>query len=193
MQVRASFSVVAAVGLMLLLVASKGAAQDRSPVQFTRDGQSTLIQKDVNGEAWTITYEVATGHVTGNVRAEDGSATFLDCDLSDLNDGVGTFACYAATGCLEEPCVSQPWASVGLIELERDFFLPAIDVPDPGDEPFVGCCSFPGGPCVDIDGSPQACVSTGGSPQSGSCVAVAPLNPCPDGVPQEMCFVGECQ
>lgn len=179
--------------MFFLLVAVESAAQDRSPVQFTRDGASTLIQKHVHGDEWTITYEVATGHVVGNVRAEDGGAAFLDCDLTDLKDGVATYSCYAAEGCREEPCVSQPWTEVGAVELDQAFFLPAVDEPDPGDEPFVGCCSFPGGPCVDIDGSPQACVSTGGIALEGACVAVEPLDPCPEGVPPEMCFVGECR
>lgn len=63
--------------LALLTLASAVFAAESAP---TRDGSRILINKDVNGERWAITYDEPRGSVTGNVLLPGGGATFIDCD-----------------------------------------------------------------------------------------------------------------
>jgi hypothetical protein len=169
-----------------LAVAAAASAQDRSPVHYTRDQSATLVQKDVDDQEWTITYELASGDVTGNVRSADGSATFLDCDRLAVDDGMVRFECFVAEGCTSGSCDPLLWTPAGEVEVPEAFFLP--------DEPVfaAGCCDL-GGPCVDSGPSPQACVEVGGAFVPGTrCEVIGPLDECPDGVPAEFCFEGTC-
>ncbi len=175
--------------LALTATATPTYGQGRSPVQYTRDGAATLVQKDTGDGQWTITYELQTGHVTGNVRREDGASTFLDCDRLESTEGLARFDCHVAAGCMETPCTSQPWVPLREVELAESFFLPEEEIVVDS-----GCCDL-GGPCVDTGPSPNACVSTGGTFFAGAtCEFVGvPEEPCPDELPEELCFIGACR
>ncbi|MDG2306900.1 MAG: hypothetical protein P8R42_20095 [Candidatus Binatia bacterium] len=151
------------------------------------------MQKTVEGNEWTITYEIATGHVTGNVRGNDFSA-FVECDRLrvDREEGLEEFECHWAEGCRQAPCVEDPWQPVGEVQLPLSFFFPPE--PEPGDEPLGGCCDFgPGGPCFPIDFSPSGCIGAGGTARGGTCTVLGPMEDCPPGLESEFCFVGECR
>ena len=177
----------AATLVLLGLVSSVAHAGDQaSPVQYTRDSRATLVQKNVNGERWAITYEIESGHVTGNVLLPDGGTTFLDCDRVEVNDDVGTFSCYAADGC-GASCGEDAWEFLTRTELPLSFFFP------PAADAF--CCQIPlpgdVTTCVAQGPSPQACVTVGNGTFFEDSTCVRTSEPCPGGIPG--CFLGTCQ
>lgn len=115
----------------LLVAGSTAFAQSRSPVQYSRDGEDTIVQKDVNGERWAITYEIDDGDTIGNVLKPDGTSTFLDCKRLSVEGGIGRFACYTANGCEQGRCGSEAWTFLVETEIPLAFFFPG-NQPQPG-------------------------------------------------------------
>ena len=168
--------------------------ESRSPIQFTRDNTSTLVQKDVDGAQWIITYEVETGHVTGNVRFADEGGTFVECDRVASNDLVDTYRCFIASGCIEEPCSLSPWTEhPEPVELPRSFFLPLISDPETPEPPVTdqnptgepGCCELSDstGPatCFDTSTSSSPCAGVGWSFYPSATCGVTEV------IPDELC------
>jgi len=80
----------------ILMVAGEAAAQRESGIQRTPDGERVLVSKDVGGQRYAITLNVADGTATGNVFSADGSAPqFISCAPIGL-DG---FDCRVAPTC----------------------------------------------------------------------------------------------
>jgi hypothetical protein len=169
--------------------------ESRSPIQFTRDNTATLVQKDVDDAQWIITYEVETGHVTGNVWFPDDGATFVECDREASNDLVDTYRCFIASGCIEEPCSLSPWSEhPEPVELPRSFFLPQIAGPGPPEPPVTdhnptgepGCCELSDstGPatCFDTSTSSSPCAGAGWNFYPGATCGVTEV------IPDELCL-----
>ena len=170
-----SRSIFLAIGILICSIGT-GWAEDgaRSPMQLTRDGESTLVQKEVGDDQWTISYEIQTGHVTGNVRGSDGTSTFLDCIRVSYDLEWARYYCYAAAGCTSAACDGDSWDLVGEVELLNSFFLPEnIEVSPPVSEtaPEWWCC-LSETDCFEVVGSINGCVSAGGvaSPRSTEAV-----------------------
>ena len=99
-----------------------------SGVQTTPDGAQVLVSKDVGGERWAISRNVADGTVTGNVLSPGGGAPqFVWCEALDAlaNDGgeLG-FACSGADACVASPCLASSWRFIADIALPASFFAP---------------------------------------------------------------------
>jgi len=60
----------------------------------TQDGTRTLVNKDVNGERWAITYDPARASVTGNVLLPSGGVAFIDCGVGSTIGGQISLSCY---------------------------------------------------------------------------------------------------
>lgn len=178
-------------GLTLVLVGLAfgfARAGDSSPVQYTRDGRATLVQRDVNGERWAITYTLETGQVTGNVLLEDGSTAFLDCDRTEVREGgIGVFSCYSAERCGAK-CGPDAWTFLAQTELPLSFFLP------PAAASFCCQISLPDDAttCFAQGPSPQACVTVGSGRFFPESRCALTSEPCPPGTPLENCFIGSC-
>jgi hypothetical protein len=80
----------------------------------TRGGQSILVNKDVNGERWAITYDEGRQSMTGNVLLPDGSATFIDCDARPQGVSDVGCTCYSFNG--------TNWSFLANVSLPRAFF-----------------------------------------------------------------------
>lgn len=94
-------------------------------VQYTLDGDATLVSKDVGSERWAITYRLSDGRVSGNVfQSNGGEPSFLTCDRIATEDGVGTFRCYGADRCTSPRCPEDQYSEVGTAELPLSFFFP---------------------------------------------------------------------
>lgn len=114
---------------VVALIAAQSTAM-AAGVQYTRDRTATLVNKDVGDERWAITYQFSDGRVTGNVTIQEQEApVFIDCDRQSVENGVGTFACYSADACPEEPCPPSEWTFQSTPQVPIDFFLPPGDPP----------------------------------------------------------------
>ncbi len=88
--------------VLVVLSAGEAAAQRQSGIQRTPDGARVLVSKDVGGQRYAITLNVADGTVTGNVFSTDGSAPqFISCTPTGLN----AFNCRVAATC--DPSASR--------------------------------------------------------------------------------------
>jgi len=85
--------------IVFALLVAPSLAEAQSGVQWTRDRDATLVNKDVEGERWAITYRLADGRVTGNVFRTAGPPAFLDCDRTSVTDRDATFTCFGADAC----------------------------------------------------------------------------------------------
>lgn len=80
----------------ILVGTGEAAAQRESGIQRTPDGARVLVSKDVGGQRYAITLNVADGTATGNVFSADGSAPqFISCTPTGLN----AFSCRVAATC----------------------------------------------------------------------------------------------
>ena len=121
---------LAAVGLTVML---GSAAYAKSPVIFTPDGSSILVNKDVNGERWSITLDAERATVTGNVYQGD-RATFLWCGITDAEGDEHDLAkqtlvmhCFVGSPCTDlATCHAgfDRWQSIGEVRIAGSFFLP---------------------------------------------------------------------
>jgi len=88
-------------------------ASGQSASVLSRDGQVVLVNKDVNGERWAITYDPERRYVSGNVLTPDGGADFIDCEITRDVPASVDLICYAA---------GNGWVPIGLVSLPRSFF-----------------------------------------------------------------------
>ena len=97
---------------MALLLAMSSLATAQSSTVLSRDGSVVLINKDVNGERWAITYDPDRGYVSGNVLLGNGGVDFIDCVITrDVAPSVD-LSCYGA---------ADGWVYLGSVTLSRNF------------------------------------------------------------------------
>jgi hypothetical protein len=89
----------------------------------TTDGTRTLINKDVNGERWAITYDAVRSSVSGNVTLPDGGVQFIDCLARDVVGENVPLLCESPQG--------DDWGSIGEVDVPASFL--GID---------AGSCSY---------------------------------------------------
>ena len=94
---------VLACALVCSLVASRARARESG---FQADGAYALVNKDVNGERWAMTYDTESGVITGNVFPTDGGPPkFVVCEVLDEDEsGNITADCKGADACTSCPC-----------------------------------------------------------------------------------------
>lgn len=118
-----------------------GAAETRSSgIQHTPDGRQVMVNKDVGGARWAITYNRDDGTLTGNVFFPGGGPpVFLFCDpLAPPT----RFSCYGADACTTATCIDQ-YAFIQDVTLPADFLGDATatcgnGVEEPGERCEVG-------------------------------------------------------
>lgn len=99
-------------------------ASGQNQLVRTDDGRRTLVNKDVNGERWAITYDRDRRAVTGNVLLPAGGATFIDCAIVQVAGDTLTLACRIADG--------AGWRDVGPVTLPTSFLeIPGDGCPEP--------------------------------------------------------------
>jgi hypothetical protein len=120
--------------VVLALLVAPSLAGAQSGVQWTRDRDATLVNKNVEAERWAITYRVADGRVTGNVfRTDGGPPAFLDCARTSVTDTDATFDCFGADACAGTPCPSSQYTLIASgIVLPLSFFFPPGEGPGDG-------------------------------------------------------------
>lgn len=122
---------VAAVTLVLTLATP---ARAKSPVRFTPDGTSILVNKDVGNERWAITLDLDRSSVSGNVLIGDTDVRFLWCGITDsignqqdLASQTLVMHCFYGDPCTEVGTCDLGflgWHSIGEVRLPGGFFLP---------------------------------------------------------------------
>jgi hypothetical protein len=132
-------AVLGAVVLIGLLDPARAAAQAGSTV--TPDRLTYVVNKDLAGERWTITMNLASVdpprliNVTGNVfRPGGGPPSFIWCQIrsdssGSLGDPNSTFAlrCYGTDACgsTATACAREDWRLIAdRVEISASFFLP---------------------------------------------------------------------
>lgn len=104
------------VSILLVAGALLGVAPRLALCQSTsvlsRDGKVVMVNKDVNGERWTITYDPERAYVSGNVLRPDGGADFLDCTITRDVQSAVDLSCYFA---------DAGWTFIGNVTLSRTF------------------------------------------------------------------------
>jgi hypothetical protein len=124
--------VLAAMAVVVMLVTP---ALAKSPVRFTPDGAAILVNKDVNGERWAITFDSDRSTVSGNVLIGDSVVKFLWCGITDaIGDGNDLANLTLVMHCFYgDPCpdvascklgLEGGWHSIGEVRLPGAFFLP---------------------------------------------------------------------
>lgn len=97
--------------LALMLTPTGAIAQD-SATALSRDGTVVMVNKDVNGERWAISYDPSQHYVSGNVLLPSGGVDFIDCTITrDVPEAVD-LTCYGGTA---------GWVEIGNVTLSRAF------------------------------------------------------------------------
>ncbi len=95
-----------------------------SGLQVTPDDGSTLVNKDLEGERWSIA-RFADGVVTGIVyRGENAAPTFVYCEQTGTSGENIELDCSAADSCKAGPCIPGDWTAIGEVSVPESFFLP---------------------------------------------------------------------
>jgi hypothetical protein len=113
------------------------AALSSDSAQFSPACDKILVNKAVGAEQWAITLDLGTRDVLGNVfRTDGGPASFLSCDFQGEDDGVLTYDCIGAQGCVFPPfCGGEQWTTIATVDVPETFFLPeGLDELGPPDE-----------------------------------------------------------
>ena len=129
-----SLKSIAGTGAMLamtLAAPALGQTGRGSGIQCTPDNSAVLVNKDVGGERWVITFNQRDGFTTGNVIGADGSVTFLACNFGSIENGEVALTCGTSGSCSDTSC-------------------PAFE----GSIPTSVNCSFFSAPCAPIPLSP---------------------------------------
>jgi hypothetical protein len=119
--------------LALLLAALPVHAQSRgSGIQLGPDSARYLISKDVGGNRWAISYNLADKTVTGNVFPTDGGdPQFVWCEEVSKTASPDpaavqvTLDCFGAPPCEQAPCPPSAWVPIGEVQVPGSFLLPA--------------------------------------------------------------------
>lgn len=138
------------------LLPSLASAQAGSTV--TPDRLTYVVNKDLAGERWTITMNLATAspprliNVTGNVfRPGGGPPAFIWCQIrtdsrGDLSDPTSVFSlrCYGTDACgsTATACARENWTLIAeRVDIPASFFLPGRVAPAAGAVPDSGRAS----------------------------------------------------
>jgi hypothetical protein len=108
------------------LLAAADVAFGSDSAQFSPECDKILVNKAVGAEQWAITLDIGSRDVLGNVfRTDGGPASFLSCDFQGSEDGVATYDCIGAQGCVFPPfCGGEQWTTIATVEVPESFFLP---------------------------------------------------------------------
>ncbi len=120
-----------ALGVVMALATS---AHAKSPVRFTPDGTTILVNKDVGTERWAISLDTERATVSGNVLIGAADARFLWCGITDaLGDPTNLAQQTLVMHCFYgDPCTDvascdagfSGWHSIGEVQIPGTFFLP---------------------------------------------------------------------
>jgi hypothetical protein len=138
-------SLLACVSLGIVAIASSIANAASGGVQWSRDKQTIVAQKDVGNERWAITLNPLDLSISGNVFFTDGSPPqFISCDadevVHDLPDLTIMYTCFGS-GSAQSIFDSNDWNFIGDdISLPVSFFLP---FPGPCDLSAAGATNGP--------------------------------------------------
>ncbi len=111
------------VALLCWAALTPGSATGQAGIQTTPDGRRLLVSKDVGGERWAITRNLADGSVTGNIfTTGSGDPLFVACEaLGETGDQV-RLRCEGADRCPLTPCEQHEWAFIAEVEVPKSFF-----------------------------------------------------------------------
>ncbi|HEY8516547.1 MAG TPA: PQQ-binding-like beta-propeller repeat protein [Candidatus Binatia bacterium] len=110
--------------LALRAVAAPQQEQPGSGVQITPDGDSTLVNKDLEDERWSIA-RFDDGVVTGIVyRGEGLEPSFVFCVETGRSGDDIELECAGADSCRQGPCTPEQWTDLGEVSVPESFFLP---------------------------------------------------------------------
>jgi len=99
--------------------------QPGSGMQVTPDVASTLVNKDLEGERWSIARFADDDVVTGIVyRGEGASPSFVWCQQTGASGGNIELRCSGADSCRAGPCSPDDWTEIGEVVVPESFFLP---------------------------------------------------------------------
>lgn len=105
-----------------------------SPSTVTPDRMAVLVSKDINGQRWAISRDVATGVVSGNVfDPAGGDPSFVWCDQTGETLTKFQYACYGTGPCTVADC-AESWVFLTNVPLAKSFFAagdPVIPTPTP--------------------------------------------------------------
>ncbi len=117
-----------------LVMALTTSASAKSPVRFTPDGTTILVNKNVGTERWTISLDAERATVSGNVLIGDDDARFLWCGITDAIGDPGDLAsqtlvmhCFYGDPCTDVASCGagfSGWHSIGEVQIPGTFFLP---------------------------------------------------------------------
>lgn len=100
-------------------------AHAQSGVQTTPERRAVLVNKDLGGERWVISFDLAEQTVTGNVFFPDGrDPAFVWCDPAGVASGELRLTCYGADRCTSSPCLASAWTPLGGTSVPASFFEP---------------------------------------------------------------------
>jgi outer membrane protein assembly factor BamB len=95
-----------------------------SGLQITPGDTSTLVNKDLEGERWSIA-RFPDGVVTGIVYlGEAADPTFVYCEQTGTSGGNIQLQCSGADSCKAGPCVPEDWDEIGAVSVPESFFAP---------------------------------------------------------------------
>ncbi|MBU6281375.1 hypothetical protein KGQ64_03955 [bacterium] len=123
---------ILACALALVATVAPASAQRPSGTQLTPDARRYLVNKDVGGERWAISFDLDDRTVTGNVFKTDGSPpSFVWCRVASetqaSNPGGNAYSldCWGAPACAAAPCSNAAWTEIGRgIPIAGSFLLP---------------------------------------------------------------------
>ncbi len=103
---------------------------------FQADGGYALVNKDVNGARWAMTWDARDARITGNVFPFDGGPpSFVACDVRSIDErGDLSADCRGAAACSSCPC-DAGWTPIGTVTLPSSFFETCGPIPTPVPEP----------------------------------------------------------
>ena len=120
------------IAVLTSVLTSLASAQTRgSGIQLPPDSARYLISKDVGGNRWAISYNLADRTVTGNVFPTDGGAPqFVWCEEISRTSSPDPAAvqvslrCSGAPPCERAPCPASAWVPIGDVQVPGSFLLP---------------------------------------------------------------------
>jgi hypothetical protein len=119
-----------AILLAAALASPRAAAAQGRGIQTTPDGKLMLLNKDINGERWSISLNLRDGTAIGNIFPSNGGApSFVWCSAASITlakeptDTQYTLDCYGASACSQLPCGPSGWTHIGTVNLAGSIFF----------------------------------------------------------------------
>ena len=136
LKIRKAFVAVIGSAAVAAAVLVPTVARAGDGAQFSRDCQSTYVNKKVgDNEQWAITWDIVSETASGNVFKLDGSPpSFIECVGTDINDTDVTFDCFGSSACTGPPCGGDTqWTQIasGTSIPLTFFYPPGVDTSDP--------------------------------------------------------------